>query len=184
MMMLVRLVISLGAPPKRIAKSSKPQMSKLAEQVTSSTWGQTGKQILVGKYKFGDGVALLDIETNQLTTLTTTGKDPSISPDGNQFVFVRGVDDLFLYNLETNAELSLGKGYFPSWSNDGSWLYFGGRTKERESVILKMDTRDFDEPALTRGEATAAGGEILAHLAAVEVIGEQTGQGGQLDVDL
>jgi len=80
----------------------------------------------------------------------TTGEVPAWSPDSNKVAFVRTIEEpeyqghIWVRDLSSGEEWSLGSGYEAAWSSDGKWIAFAD-TSAREEV---MKTKEDGSPLL------------------------------------
>jgi eukaryotic-like serine/threonine-protein kinase len=90
---------------------------------------------------------LLDLRTQQVSTLPGSEGlySPRWSPDGNHIAALKvGTEFLWLYDLKTQkweelAKVGVG---FPSWSQDGNYIYFDDIPFQRESGFFRIGIRD------------------------------------------
>ncbi|HAL62273.1 MAG TPA: hypothetical protein DCP08_07715 [Chloroflexi bacterium] len=76
---------------------------------------------------------------------TTEGELPAWSPDGQKMAFVRTTEEpdyqrqIWIRDLSSGEEWSLGSGYEPAWSPDGEWIAFVDRAVREEVLKTKED---------------------------------------------
>jgi Tol biopolymer transport system component len=107
------------------------------------------------------GVAIYDPKLQAIELLITPGKDPVWSPDGRQIAFVRdcGVlrlpdltaaerrsqirgytsEEVWIMNADGTRPRRLARGGWPSWSQDGSHLYYQSRV---DSMLYSISTEE------------------------------------------
>lgn len=113
-----------------------------------------------------------DFVTNKETRLTNGSDDDgglSLSRDGKQVAFVRGIKDLMVLDLATQRESLITRGYFSrppfpsagiSWSPDGKWLALGGYgLKSLRNVYIVSSKGGEARPASFLGNTF--GGNVL-----------------------
>jgi len=75
----------------------------------------------------------------------TTGEVPAWSPDSNKVAFVRTIEEpeyqgqIWVRDLSSGEEWSLGSGYEAAWSSDGKWIAFVDRAVREEVFKTKED---------------------------------------------
>ena len=87
-----------------------------------------------------EGIHLLDLRTNRITTLpgSTNFFLPRWSPDGRFIVALHSGDHhLYLFDLETGAWRPLAglSGGYPNWSHHGKYVYFLSNTVDGRTVF-------------------------------------------------
>lgn len=123
---------------KLIDTTLDPHFSSLEFISSAGAWKPDSRQFVVGAIRKGKPVlAIVDVDNGNVVreipfpALLGEILNPSWSPDGHSIAFsaiVGGDTDLFVYNLDTNAERRLTSDAFadiqPAWSPDGSRLAF------------------------------------------------------------
>ncbi len=104
--------------------------------------------------KHGGGIAVLDLQSQRVTSLASKGKDPAWSPDGRQVAFggfAASQAGLWIFDVERGGAFQVAKNpgcTMPAWSPDGERLAFDLRRQTNEVWIL--NTRSLPrEPVLT-----------------------------------
>jgi Tol biopolymer transport system component/DNA-binding winged helix-turn-helix (wHTH) protein len=123
------------------------------EETADASWTPDGKLIIFGPWRGGEsrGIKVLDLSTNQVNPLpgATEMWSPRISPDGRYIAALSQQESKMMLFDTTNEKweelASLYSGY-PSWSNDGKFLYFqdwanGGASPSRVVRIRISDRK-------------------------------------------
>ncbi len=119
-----------------------------------SSWSPDGKKTVFGSgtpsTALDDvgGLAILDVETGQVTKLVAPGKDPAWSPgDGKLIAYVTGssnAERLWVVEAAGGTPRRVADGGFPSWSADGKTLFFHSRV-EQKLMAVRIDA-EMGEP--------------------------------------
>jgi Tol biopolymer transport system component/DNA-binding winged helix-turn-helix (wHTH) protein len=101
------------------------------DETADATWTPDGKSIVFGPWKGGEsrGIKVLDLTTNQISPLAgaTEMWSPRVSPDGRYIAALSQQESkMMLFDTTTQKWEELASLYsgYPSWSNDGKFLYF------------------------------------------------------------
>jgi eukaryotic-like serine/threonine-protein kinase len=127
----------LAALEKRDALAERYQGKKVAQNSAAASWSPDSGKLAVGKMPYGDGIQIVNLQTEEIVKLLGFGKDPAWSPgEGRWIAFVRSdnsaqeeevwVVEPFGSNLRKIAE-----GGFPSWSADGKKLFYLSRKQRK-----------------------------------------------------
>src|SRR5215469_2921042 len=102
------------------------------QQCWDPNWSPDGGKIVFGgSYLGATAIRVLDMKTHQVSTVPGLEGfySPRWSPDG-RYIAAMPADQLnvVLYDFETQqwSELAKGRAGYPSWSNDGQYVYFLG----------------------------------------------------------
>jgi Tol biopolymer transport system component/thioredoxin-like negative regulator of GroEL len=136
------------------AEETYRQLSARARRLTtdgfSGCWSPDGSMLALSLGVAGySGVALYDPESREMELLIVPGKDPAWSPDGKRIAFVRDCDvlrlpefaeaerrtqfrsyraeEVWLMNADGTKPRRLARGGWPSWSRDGTQVFYQSR---------------------------------------------------------
>lgn len=88
------------------------------------------------------------LESDDVQTIVENGRSPKYSPQQNQLAFLTGdtmeTEELWTIDLATKEKRKVARGGAPSWSNDGTSLFFHDRHANR---LMIFDTDAPDTPA-------------------------------------
>jgi Tol biopolymer transport system component len=141
---------SAGGPYRPLKPDASAPPARVIQAGWKASWSPDGKQIVYGR---GGGLEVLDWRTGKQRTLTGNGRDAAWSPTGEWIAFVReeGVErylseQVFVVPAKGGFTASVARGGFPSWSKEGSTLYFHSRVEGR---VLALNTENPEAPAST-----------------------------------
>lgn len=118
--------------------------TRLADDVTSSSWNKEGTAIVAARFPFGSGLVLIDVETAKVSDLVDDGKDPRFSPDGTQIAYVH--DDAVLINdIGSGKKRRVDVGQFPTWAVDGKSLFYCAIQESDETRIPALERFEIDQ---------------------------------------
>ena len=113
-----------------------------------ASWSPDGTRLVFGKQEApfgdrGDGLAILRLASGKITKLTDSGKDPAWSPGkGRWIAYVDGGygtnEEVWIVKPSGKKRRKLVDGGYPSWSPDGTEVYYHSR-KGRKIMAIKVD---------------------------------------------
>jgi dipeptidyl aminopeptidase/acylaminoacyl peptidase len=141
------------SPMASRARGTDPEFLKLTgtKKLVSSgwkgSWSPEGTQLVFARTQ-RRGLQILDLESGTITDLTSSGKDPVWSPDGQFIAYVDEQsfnaylsEEVWLVKSTGGTTRKLVVGGFPNWSADGKTLFVQSR---KETEILAIDVNDLD----------------------------------------
>ena len=88
------------------------------------------------------------LDSENLETISENGRNPKYSAQKNQLAFLTGDDihseELWTIDLATKEKINVARGGGPSWSNDGTSLFYHDRNSNR---LMIFDTDAPESPA-------------------------------------
>jgi serine/threonine protein kinase/thiol-disulfide isomerase/thioredoxin len=131
------------APTQAPADGRLPERRRLVASGWKASWSPDGTRLAFGRGQ-DKGLQILNLQTNEMTDLTSFGKDPAWSPDGRFIAYVQGVgssEEILLVKSSGESPRKLMEGGYPSWSPDGKILYVHSR-KENKIFAIAVDEPD------------------------------------------
>jgi len=141
-------------PP--LVRPTSPPLDELRQQLENrggkwltsgfkASWSPDGKRLVFGRwdassYRQNAGVVVFEVDSGEITVLTSSGKDPAWSPgEGRWIAYVDGGygedEQIWLIEPSGASARKIADGGFPSWSADGKTLYYHSR---KESALMSL----------------------------------------------
>jgi serine/threonine protein kinase len=110
-----------------------------------ASWSPDGSRIAFSQRDgvgIARGIGIIDLNTNEITTLVTPGQDPAWSPGAGKYLAYATKsnqgEQVWLVDSAGGEPIYLTEGGFPAWSPDGQTLYFACRTDWRLKSIRNV----------------------------------------------
>jgi thiol-disulfide isomerase/thioredoxin len=141
-----RAAAALGLPDDEVEKLG----GRLLAQGCKSSWSPDGTQIVFRSVatanddRSGWGNTAIDVATGKTSRISESGNDPAWSPGKGRFIAYvdRGEsasEAIWIAESSGKNRRSLVAGGFPSWSPDGSEIYYHSREK-RKLMAIQVET--------------------------------------------
>jgi TolB protein len=133
------------------------------------SWSPDGKQIafsMIQPGNFNYDLFLINPDGTGLKNLTNTPgfeADPAWSPDSKQLTFARmlpgdGFPRVFIMNADGSDQRdvlghALNRAVYPSWTNDGKQIIFGGPDENRRIQLMQVNPDGQGQLSITSGNA-------------------------------
>jgi Tol biopolymer transport system component len=146
-------VVDIAAAAEASAASAQPaavyppkNATLVAKNGFSANWSPDGNEIVYGLTE-GQGIEILNLQTQERRIVHSQGKDPRWSPDGRWIAFIKGPsfndyanETVWLVAPDVTSAREVGRGSYVNWIEGGKRLVYYSRDQQRQFVV------EVDEP--------------------------------------